>query len=77
MIFRSAAVTDQELMGAKKALTLATEEKAANPAALATRVGSAALSGGSIFISQAAAINSVTMGDVQVQIHDPVIQNWA
>ena len=65
-MFRSAAVTEQELTGAKKALIMSTEQRASNPASLGSFIGAAALSGGSVAISQTAAINSVTMGDVQV-----------
>ena len=65
-IFRSAAVTEQELTGAKKALVLASEERASNPAALGSLLGASALSGGAVSLGQAAAINSVSMGDVQV-----------
>ena len=63
---RSAAVTEQELTGAKKALVLASEERASNPAALGSLLGASALSGGAVSLGQAAAINSVSMGDVQV-----------
>jgi len=64
-VLRSAAVTEQELTGAKKALIMSTEQRASNPASLGSFIGAAALSGGSVAISQTAAINSVTMGDVQ------------
>ena len=69
--FRSAAVTEQELTGAKKALVMSSEQRASNPTSLASHIGSAALSGGSVAISQTAAINSVTMGDVQVSGSEP------
>ena len=59
-------MTEQELTGAKKALIMSTEQRASNPASLGSFIGAAALSGGSVAISQTAAINSVTMGDVQV-----------
>jgi len=64
-VLRSAAVTEQELTGAKKALVLASEERASNPAALGSLLGASALSGGAVSLGQAAAINSVSMGDVQ------------
>ena len=67
-IFRSAVVTEQELTGAKKALVLASEERASNPAALGSLLGASALSGGAVSPGQAAAINSVSMGDVQVSV---------
>jgi len=62
---RSAAVTEQELAGAKKALILASEERASNPASLGAFIGAAAISGGSVAATQAAAINTVALGDVQ------------
>jgi len=64
-VLRSAAVTEQELTGAKKALIMSSEQCASNPAILGSFIGAAALSGGNISVNQAAAINSVTMGDVQ------------
>ena len=59
-------MTEQELTGAKKALIMSSEQLASNPASLGSFIGAAALSGGSISVNQAAAINSITMGDVQV-----------
>ena len=59
-------MTEQELTGAKKALVVSSEQRASNPTSLGSLIGAAALSGGSVALSQTAAINSVTMGDVQV-----------
>ena len=75
---RSAAVTEQELAGAKKALILASEERASNPASLGAFIGAAAISGGSVAATQAAAINTVALGDVQVskQLHFPGLHVW-
>merc|ERR1711974_337069 len=38
-VLRSAAVTEQELTGAKKALVMASEERASNPASLGSLLG--------------------------------------